>query len=512
MTTAYAVFLLTPALVSQSVDPGKASLAINLAGLADWSTELPFVDVFRMSREWVSQKEGASWGQGPKLDLDQHGWVKRLDPGTWAESPINTIEGGHYPSGTYTVLYEGKGEITFFNATIRSQSPGKILFDADAKRGGFFLQIKKTDPTDYIRNIRVYLPQHNATSAPGGVNPAILKRWHGVSAIRFMDWMATNNSKQQRWANRPKVSDATWTVKGAPVEVMVDFSNRLDADPWFTLPHMADDDYVRQFAKLVKEKLDPKRRVYVEYSNEVWNSMFEQTRYAGDKGLELKLADKHWEAGWRYTAQRSLEIFKIWEQEFGGKDRLIRVLPAFAANDWMSNEILSWKEASKHADAVAIAPYIPFTITPDGKPSVNEVASWNLDRLFQELRQKALPEAIGFIQKHAELAKKHNLKLIAYEGGQHMVGAAGGENNDQMTSLFQRANKDPRIGTLYDDYFSAWKKAGGGTFAYFSSVSGWSKWGSWGALQYEDEDSELSPKWQALKRFATAQGQTFGRQ
>ncbi|HSI25011.1 MAG TPA: hypothetical protein VK952_05270, partial [Methylotenera sp.] len=42
----------------------NARLGINLAGLADWNTELPFVDLFRMSREWVSQPKDGAWGSG----------------------------------------------------------------------------------------------------------------------------------------------------------------------------------------------------------------------------------------------------------------------------------------------------------------------------------------------------------------------------------------------------------------------------------------------------------------
>lgn len=493
-----------------ATDPGKPTLGINLAGLADWSTELPFVDVFRLSREWISQREGAGWGQGPKLELDAHGWVKRLAPGTWAETPMNTIEGGHYPSGIYTVLYEGKGEVAFTNAVVKSSAPGKMLVAADAKRGGFFLQIRKTDPQNYVRNIRVFMPGHGPSTAPGGFNPSLLSRWRGVSTIRFMDWMATNNSKQARWADRPKVTDATWTVKGAPVETMVDLANRLGADPWFTLPHLADDEYVRKFAEVVKARLDPRRRVYIEYSNEVWNSMFEQSRHAGRRGLALKLGEKEWDSGWRYTAERSMEIFRIWETVFGGRSRLVRVLPGFAANDYVSNEIVSWKDAYKNADALAIAPYMGLNLAPDGKPSSREAARWTLDRLFQQVREKALPDSIEFMRKNAAVAKKHGLQLIAYEGGQHLVGVGGGENDDRLTSLLLRANADPRMGELYDPYFRAWVETGGGTFAYFSSVSGWSKWGSWGALQYVDDDRSKSPKWQALKRFAVSRGQKLG--
>ena len=48
-------------------------------------------------------------------------------------------------------------------------------------------------------------------------------------------------------------------------------------------------DYVREFARLVKGKLDPERRVYVEYSNEVWNGQFQQSKYATEQGQTLSL-------------------------------------------------------------------------------------------------------------------------------------------------------------------------------------------------------------------------------
>ncbi|MBS1705353.1 MAG: hypothetical protein JST40_05730 [Armatimonadetes bacterium] len=493
-----------------ATDPGQPSLAINLAGLADWNTELPFVDVFRLSRTWISQREGAGWGQGPKLNLDASGWVKSLEPGTWAETPMNTIEGGHYPSGTYTVLYDGKGELGMFNARVTANEQGRMEFEADSQKGGFFLKILKTDPNDYVRNIRVYLPGHGPKSAPGGFNPTFLKRWKGVSAIRFMDWMATNDSKIARWSDRPKVSDATWTNKGAPVETMVDLSNRIGADPWFCMPHLADDDYVRNFAKTVKETLDPSRRVFIEYSNEVWNSQFAQCKYACDQGLALKLDPQPWGAGWRYTAQRSVEIFKIWEEVFGGHQRLVRILPGFAANDFVSEQVVTWNDAYKHADALAIAPYMGFVAGPNTTPNDSEVQDWNLDQLFRALESQALPTALEFVDKNARIAKKYSLELLAYEGGQHLVGIQGGENNDKVTRLFHQANADPRMGKLYDAYFAHWKKKGGGLFAYFSSVSNWSKWGSWGALQYADENPSNSPKWQAISRFAKSCGQVLG--
>ena len=74
-------------------------LGVNLAGVCDWNTELPFVDVFLETRSWISQRAGKSWGEGPVLDLDERGWIRNLEENCWAEVPLCTIEGGNYPSG-----------------------------------------------------------------------------------------------------------------------------------------------------------------------------------------------------------------------------------------------------------------------------------------------------------------------------------------------------------------------------------------------------------------------------
>lgn len=62
----YAV-LLAALLVSASAEP---RLGMNLAGPADWMTELPFVNVLSTSRVWISLKKGPGWGQGPELALE----------------------------------------------------------------------------------------------------------------------------------------------------------------------------------------------------------------------------------------------------------------------------------------------------------------------------------------------------------------------------------------------------------------------------------------------------------
>lgn len=489
----------------------KPQLGMNLSGPADWNTELPFVDVFRLSRSWISQKQGESWGKGPELKLDEKGWIKQLDEGCFAETPLCTINTGHYPSGRYTVLYDGQGEININPGNIVERQPGKMLVQIDASRGGFFLQLKKTDPNDYVRNIRVIMPGFESTYEKEPFHPVFLEHWQGMAAFRFMDWQQTNGSKIVTWNDRPKMDDATWTVKGIPVEMMVDLCNRQKTDAWVCMPHAADDEFVRNFAQQVKEKLDPSLKVYVEYSNEVWNGMFESQRYAQRKAKELNLgpADRPWEGACLYYGRRSLEMFKIWRDVFGDQgNRVVRTLAWQAAADryWLDGMLLANVD-TKNVDALSIAPYMSMNLSPQSKPSSDEVASWSVDQVLDYVHNTALPQSEKWIQNSADVAKKYGLKLTCYEAGQHLVGVGGGENNDKLTALLHQANAHPRMGEAYAKYFKAWEAAGGDLLCNFSSVSNWSKWGSWGLVEYYDQGPKDSPKLKATLDWGKSLGQ-----
>jgi hypothetical protein len=490
----------------------KPRLGMNLSAPEDYGTELPFVDVFHTARPWISQRKGAGWGKGPALAMDEHGWVTRLEPGCWAETLLCTIRadaaGGHYPGGVYTVLYDGTGKLDFGGAAaVLSSSPGRMSIRVTPSKGEMFLRVRATDPANHLRNIRVIMPGFENTYRENPWHPKFLERWQGMACLRFMDFMRTNSSPISSWSERPHPNDASFMAKGVPAELLIDLANRLKVDPWFCMPHRADDDYVRKFAELVKERLDLGLRAYVEYSNEVWNSGFRQHAYAAAEGQKLGFAKKSWEAAWHYTSYRSVQIFKIWEEVFGGTSRLVRVLASQAAAGYISEQIVSFHDAYKHADVLAIAPYLTFNLGPKTKPSASEVAGWTVEQVLDHIEKQSVPEALKWIARSKGVAGKYKLKLVAYEGGQHMVGVFGGQDNPNLTKLFLAANADPRLGKIYDHYLDGWKKAGGGLFCHFNSVGLWGKFGSWGLLQHYDEDPAHSPKFMAVMRWARACGQ-----
>lgn len=498
---------LSPATAS-SVRAGQTAIGINISGVADWSTEIPFVDVFKMSRSWIAQREGAAWGQGGPLKLTPEGWVASLEPGQSADTVI-FADGKHYPTGQYVLLYEGQGEwaIGANSATIVSQAPGRMVLDVPSKGGGIWLQIRKTDPANPIRNVRLILPGFEATYQKQPFHPKFLSLMSQFKVIRFMDWGQTNNSPVKEWADRSTPQLATQTTeKGVALEHMIALANQLKRDPWFTIPHQASDDYVRQFAQMVRDRLDPNLKPHVEYSNEIWNSIFGQTRYAQERGRTLGLSDNDFQATLRYYSQRSVEIFKIWDQVFGDqKSRVIHVLASQSANPWTGEQVLTWQDAYKHADVYAIAPYIDGgeLSDPNQADAITRMTPEQvIDRLFAGLRSDVKSK----IAQNAALAQKHGLKLVAYEGGTHLTsGQMPADKEPQITALYTGVNRHPRMRELYREYLATWQAAGGGLFNQFSSISAYSKWGSWGMLEYQDQDPKTAPKYQGLLDFMQSQ-------
>ena len=71
--------------------------------------------------------------------------------------------------------------------------------------------------------------------------------------------------------------------------------------------------------------------------------------------------------------------------------------------------------------------------------------------------------------------------------------------------LFRSANRDPRMGDLYQRILESWHNSGGGLFMHYASVGQYGRYGSWGAL--ENMGLQTSPKYDALIRFITANPQ-----
>ena len=497
----------------------RSPIGINVNSPVDWTTSYPFVDIFRVSRPFFA--EG-----GAEMALDRHGWIKTFNNQGSVSSPMLwDIPRRMLPRGDYVVRWDGKGEMRFDCAKVRQRDKNRVVIRIGDSGCGLYLKVKRSDNDDPVRNIRITMPggicEGNPFERVGDAsacgerrflsfeehageilfNPAFLAFLRDFSVLRFMDAGNTNNSKIEHWSQRPTMEDATWQDRGFPIEVIVRLGNLLQRDIWVTLPHRADDDYIRRYAQYVKAHLDPKLKVFIEYSNEVWNGIFEQNRYAREQGIARKLDKNIYHAGWRYYSERSVEIFRIWEKVFGGADRLVRVMASQAADPWMSNLLLSHKDAWKHTDALAIAAYFAIDMEKQDAPDLRRITP---ARLIEHVSRVEIPRLLVKLKQNREVADKYDLPLIAYEGGQHLVGVGEDVNDPKIQALFTGINHDPAIGQLYRQLYRGWKHIGGTLFMHYAAPSLYSKWGSWGIKEYLYEARKDAPKYDATLDFITS--------
>jgi hypothetical protein len=487
----------------------RSPVGINLAQVVSYGTEMPFVDVFKTSHSWFSNAEGAKWAEGGPMPLTKEGWVASLRPGQYATTGL-LDNGRHYPTGDYTLLYDGEGKLDVTansgeGLTIVSQTPGRMVVKVTAAADGVFLNLRSTNPANPFRNLRFIMPGHEKTYQTQPFNPQFLKALAKFKAIRFMDWQETNGSQLANWADRTTPTASTQAAaSGVALEYMIQLANTLHAEPWFTIPARASDDFVRQFATMVRDKLDPSLTAHIEYSNEVWNYGFEQARYANEQGVKLGLDNDQYLAGTKYYSQRSVEIFKIFEAVMGGTKRIDRVLAGQSVNTWSAEQLLTWKEAYKHADSYAIAPYFDGRDILLNSDKAAQIVKMSQDQVLDILQADIRGPIKKNIVESSNLARKYGLKLQGYEGGQQLTGFQFEKDEPQITKLYSEVNRNPRMGDLYTEYLNTWKAAGGGLFNHYYDVGRSGKFGMWGALEHLGQDPKTAPKYQALIRFIDA--------
>lgn len=519
-----------------------------------FSSEWVFVDAFKQSRPWLPQcvpnqqpdctfVNSFDTGEGASLDLDTNGWVRSLprpqDPPIYWLVGTRMFENidGHYPAGQYVVLYEGQGTIVYSADARRNaalSSAGRDVLDVTPTAVGITMQLTATDSShigDYLRNIRVIMPGFEATYATQVFHPTYLDRIRKYKTIRFKDWLETDHSSQSSWATRTLPSAARYVTPGGaglPIELMMALANRNQSDAWVNMPHMATDDYITQFATLVKATLASSARVYVEYSNEVWNGSpgFEQSAWVQQQAVSRWTGpESPFTKQMNWHGMRTAQMCDIWRQVWAADShRVVCVVGAQSGNPFTASQALDcplWVEGrpcNAHGiSAVAIGAY--FGVYMGNNTFQPQVQTWTSDpdgglsKVFQEVTQGGVLTggpaggAFGRVRQevagHAVIATQRGLYVVAYEGGSHLQDLSTPQS-PAVIALFNQANHDPRMGPVYDQYFADWRAAARSTaatrlFVHFKNVAKPNNIGSLGALEHVDEST--SPKFDSLMRF-----------
>lgn len=353
-----------------------------------------YADIIKMSRDFVQPNTN---GNGAISPVDTNGWPLS-DTSFYAWAGIDQM------NGIYSLSFSGKasvngntiGTISLIYDTGSNTSQGTFQYSATGSNY-LFLNFLGTDRDGKmtagsgVTNIKLMRPTYPGSTKSYEPNILFTKEIQDeiakFSTIRFMDFLATNWSVQTNWSDRTFPSYASvqrhtpgdgWQGRGAPWEHAIILANQTKKDVWINIPARATDDYIRKVANLflygsdgvnpytstqqnpIYPPLDPTLRIYVEYSNEVWNSMFSQftdnCKAASNELVNTKDPvtgvsssplnfDKSWNGvtwenraqgfDWqkcqRYTVYRGAQISDIFRSVYGNNAMGIRIRPIFTS-------------------------------------------------------------------------------------------------------------------------------------------------------------------------------------
>lgn len=558
----------------------RQSIGINLDFHRNASPQIMFVDAMKQALPWVADNTEVEddFDVSIPVEVDADGWPLQVPFSIGnVDHTVQTIIfnglGGNYPAGLYTVRFEGDGHLVIAgDAELREMmAGGTYTTNVTPSDDGIYLAILSSpnDPLLRIRNIEIIMPGHAATAREQPFNPAYLDFLRPFSVLRTSQILSMNGEDYgcdtgashasadctRNWDERVQVTDALQSgLRGVAIEYIIDLVNELDCDLWLNVLHGADLSYLDGLAELVACNLEPERTVFLELSNETWNSSIDYPQYhhyiqrgleviddtSGDPGTGPNMEGLNdFDTGRRYFAHKWAEACHRMQLELAPRGiRMVKVLPSFSegytdVTGRMLTHLLDITTVNPHnmqPDAVAVAAYVGIPYAPWAEQALAAAGSDlteinRIKNLFNEtnimgwLRQNIsnqLFDPIGmsgddavsvpfFLTAQQAVINAHtaahpalfpdSVPVVAYEGGQHLAFFTEEEDIDAdlLREVLETHNL-PEMEFFYRELCQAWFANQGGVFVSYTNLSTPRPFGNFGIAEHLMQTLPDTPK------------------
>jgi hypothetical protein len=472
---------------------------------------------------WVDVLRGRDRAGGDATNVGPDGW-----PLTTAESPpviLSHIVGVFNP-GVYTVDWVGNGTFTIdcvsasANETFVATGAGSDTIDLSSLpgRGTCSITIDATG-SPHVQP-RMYHSKYNSTI--DGTPPQVLidervDEFQQTGAVRGMSWLDINLTEGIDNATDPAPGwiAPSWAVV---IQWQVEVANQLGRDLWVNIPHEMDDTGIGLMVDAIEtsafgDPLDAGLKWHLEFSNEMWNTVFIAHNYAvGIANAAIAADDPRYDevefAGdlqkkHRFQAVRSVEIHDIVAAHGSApawNTRCIRTLGGQIGDTtvvgWLLDPSGEVPEGyDKHFDAYAVAPYLFLQVS--GVVDLDDV-----DAAFVIIDAAVTSNIASILAVSNDLATYESgtsaspLPQIAYEWGQHVY---SDNPSSPWTAFVYDIQHDPRMYDAYRDLLDGWEANGGNyPMCHWQSPQPTDQYGGWGIKEDYTEPNEIAMKWSAI--------------
>ncbi len=518
------------------------SIGTNVQGVFDWAGAWMFTDVFKQSRDWIPHEINTTtgefvWEGDSTVHANEHGWPTQL--GQWTNADGHVVRqllgtlmfhdlDGRYPAGVYRAEWDGNGSIA--SGAVHFDSDGTVVLNhgvtaegrnfADVQvtpdDWGIHLIIAQIDAADPIRNINIWMPDYEGQSfasqrdwAPGAdfspFHPLFVARLQPFGTLRMMQLAGACDTSEVHWADRRELTHARQSqtdrlTSGTALEYQIELANQLQADAWFNMPHTAGDEYVWNYATMVRDAVDPGLTIYVEWSNEPFNDRPEYPAYHWVTE-QLALPENAGRDRWEFTASEIRRDMAIWSDVFAGQEeRLVRVVSGFTHVPDVAEQMLS--HMNGEFDALAVGAYVQ----PDAEERELYTSATTADQVLDDTIG-SMATTLGYIDTHRAMLEQYeqdlgrDLGFLLYEGGTHLD-----VDRTPVPETFAAAFADERLYDIEELLLNGTHDVGVDLFTDFQYTERWNDGvgfhatlgGNFGSLLYQDQPLEEAHKYRAL--------------
>jgi hypothetical protein len=488
--------LLTGLLCSFSpVNAQKNYSGICLSPAYDWVPHKMFADAVKMGRGFQAINTGDS------LALDRSGWPL-------GDARILVWQDPVHMQGTYRLYYTTQSAAVDARTVTASVWPARTLtnqrYDAAANTvtydfvvtdtGGSICRLTFTNTRGGVKNVKLMRPTTVGGSTPCDTSvtftPDFLRamsKFQGIRAWALVDGGSKN--MVANWSDRTTPGYSCQQARsfgslggtaGVAWEYMTQLCNEAGIDLWVNVQFHATDDYVRQLATLIMGTLRPERRIYVEYSNELWNwagdydcrrnydtAAAEVARGGSPLGYDGATGQV---AAWRRIAKRGKEVSDVFRSVFGDGAMMSRVRPMLMTQ--LGNgqntlgDALAFLQGYYNNPAQVNTPHAPnyYFYGAGGAPYYRPTGTYDISTVWQSGSMDIDTFERQQLKTEIPMCAAFGLKRIAYEGGAIAF---------DRSAAWAAANDDPRMTTAMVAHHDAWSNYGGDEF-YYSDLTGWS--------------------------------------
>ncbi len=458
---------------------------------------------FTRNQNYVGDDNDWDSGLANTMPQDEAGYPLEIPfnhPTTGEPQIVAFTVGGYnqnYLAGDYVLLYDGTATFYFAEwtgATVTSSTPGRIEFNVGyVDENGIHIEIISSPSSDHVHNIRIMETVHESGYVTDPLYPEFVQKANEFEALRFMDWVHTNHHPVSSWNERTSAQFHTQNVdqKGMSWEQLITISNLMQKDVWVNVPHLADEGYIDGMAQLFRDNLDPNLTIYLEYSNECWNWIFDQTYW-------LDEAAPFYTYGRNY-GHYSRRVFNRWDMAFAGQGHRIKTV--LAGHDYFVLDALAVFDDEGDTDLVDLVSYPGYVALDEADyATLNSLGASATASDVMAMLADNMDDQFYWMQQFKELvADSYGKDFVMYEGGQHLTPEWFGLDAPYNQALYD-AQVHSEMYDFYQEMFSYYQdELDIKLFMnYVLASPRENPFGSWGLVETYFTEAPYSPKWNAV--------------